>query len=199
MSIAPARDLRREVMDAAVAIVVTEGVGALSMREVARRAGVSHQAPYHHFADRADVLAAVAEEGFATLTDKLQASLASPGDPLKGCFLAYVETAVDFPGHFRVMFRPELCNLDDHPGARRAADQAFSALIQLARRVAPADYDEQDIGTLAVVLWSQVHGLATLIIDGPLGRTMPEITDVRRLIADVCTFITRSMRHVLDH
>lgn len=199
MAVAQSRNLRRDVIDAAVDIVVTEGVGALSMREVARRAGVSHQAPYHHFPDRAHVLGAIAEEGFATLTERLQQALAAPGDPLEASFRAYVDTAVDFPGHFRVMFRPELCDLSVHPGAQHQANLAFSSLIQLARRVAPGDYDEAAIGTLAVALWSQAHGLATLIIDGPLGRTMPEITDTRRLIADVCAFTTRSMRHVLDH
>lgn len=199
MATATGQSLRREVLDAAVQIVTVEGVGALSMREVARRAGVSHQAPYHHFSDRAAILGAIAEEGFDTLADRLQHALAAPGDPLESCFGAYVHTALDFPGHFRVMFRPELCDLADHAEAKDAADRAFASLLQLARRVAPRDADETAIATLSVVLWSQVHGLATLIIDGPLGRTMPNMADVRTLVADVGAFITRSTRHGIDN
>jgi len=160
---------------------------------------VSHQAPYHHFSDRAGILGSIAEEGFTTLTERMHVALAGPGDPLEACFLAYVHTALEHPGHFRVMFRPELCNLDDHPGAHRAAELAFATLIQLARRAAPPDADEATISTLSVVLWSNVHGLATLIVDGPIGRTMPAITDVHRLVTDVCAFTTRSIRHVLDN
>jgi AcrR family transcriptional regulator len=192
-------DLRRSVIDVAVGILETEGVGALSMREVARRAGVSHQAPYHHFADRAAILAAVAEEGFTILSNRMHEALAAPGDPMEGCFLAYVRTAIEHPGHFRVMFRPELCTLDDHPSAREAGMRAFEALLQLARRVSRPDADEATISTMSTMLWSQVHGMATLIIDGPLMRTMPETSDLERLVTEVAAFTTRSNRHGIDH
>lgn len=163
-------DLRRTVLRAAVGIVEKEGVGALSMREVARRAGVSHQAPYHYFADRSEILASIAEEGFHLLADAFDAVLAGPDDPLEASFIAYVSMAIDHPGHFRIMFRPELCAVEDHENARGAADRAFGSLLTLVDRVAPAGITPDEGLVWAMGLWSQAHGLATLILDGPLLR-----------------------------
>src|SRR5205809_439421 len=105
-------DLRRTLIDASLALVEEEGIGALSLREVARKAGVTHNAPYHHFPDRGALLAAIAEEGFGRLAQETAAARAAvPDDPLArltACGQAYVRFAIASPAHFRVMFRPEL-------------------------------------------------------------------------------------------
>ena len=188
--------LREQVLAAALDILETSGVGALSMREVARRAGVSHQAPYHHFTDRADVLAELAVQGFDLLTAAMTDALGGPGEPAEACFLAYVGFARSHPGHFRLMFRPELCMVETHPAARAAADRAMGALMMLVRRVAPPTISETEAFDWAVLLWSQVHGTATLLLDGPLARKLPAQHDVDAMVASVARLASRAMTSI---
>lgn len=171
----PPADLRERVLAASVALIEAEGLQALSLREVARRAGVSHQAPYHHFSDREAILAAVVEEGFGKLGAALRAAL-DPSTPLRArtvaVGLAYVDFALAHPGHFKVMFRPELVPLHKHDSAREAGDDAFGVLQQLVALHAPGRK-----GAAAEVAsslhWAVVHGLAVLLVDGPLGAGLP--------------------------
>ena len=118
--------LRRTVLDAAVAISAASGPDAISMREVAREAGVSHQAPYHHFTDRSGIFAAICEEGFRQLSEALLAP--RPSIDSNMCE-SYVHFALQNPGHFRVMMRNDLCQLADYPNARIEADSAFDILV----------------------------------------------------------------------
>ncbi len=166
-----AEDLRRRVLDASAAIVAAEGVASLSVREVARRAGVSHQAPYHHFGDREGILAALVQEGFAALADAVEstAAVASPTERLAAAGAAYVRFASTDPGHFRVMFRPDLVPLARWPAANAEADRAHAALAaavaacEAAGLVRPGEAAELVAGA-----WALVHGLAVLVLDGPL-------------------------------
>src|SRR5579863_8499862 len=101
-------DLRREILNASLALISEKGVGALSMRQVASRAGVTHGAPYHHFADRAAILAALAEEGFLILAEALRSALGDiPPSNHRGRFeaigLTYFGFAVTHPAHFQLM------------------------------------------------------------------------------------------------
>src|ERR1700733_5513657 len=101
-------DLRAALVAAAVQILEKDGEGALTLREVARRVGVSAAAPYHHFADKHAILAAVGEEGFSHLADAMEEAQATSGpktrDTLRAMGVAYVRFAVRHPSHFRVMF-----------------------------------------------------------------------------------------------
>src|SRR5688572_22189691 len=116
-------DLRRALLDGAVAAIDEVGPTAMSLRDVARRAGVSHAAPAHHFGDKAGLLSALAAEGFRGLAAELGRAAAT------GSFLevgvAYVRFAVAHPAHFAVMFRPDLLHPDDPElVAARAASSA---------------------------------------------------------------------------
>src|SRR5438128_419394 len=97
-------ELREQILDASVRLIEAEGLAALSMREVARRAGVSHQAPYHHFADKEAILAAIAEEGFRRLNAAMEeASRSKPADAASRLIAggrAYVRFAATNPAHF---------------------------------------------------------------------------------------------------
>jgi AcrR family transcriptional regulator len=162
--------LRDRILAASVALVQESGIGALSMREVARRAGVSHQAPYHHFADKEAILAALAEAGFRRLADALEAA---PGaDALEALThggQAYLQFALEHPAHFRVMFRPELVELERYPTAQVEAERAYAALETLVGRVvAEGKMPPEGAPGLLVLAWSFVHGLAALVLDGPL-------------------------------
>ena len=189
----PDVNLRDTVLAAAIDIVQREGVGALSMREVARRAGVSHQAPYHHFSDKADILTNITIQGFELLADAMNNALASGGEPAEAAFSAYVKFALEHTGHFKIMFRPELCMVETHDGAKAAADRAMNSLMMLVRRVAPTDISEREAFDWAVLLWAQVHGTATLLIDGPLARKLPAGYPVDAMVASVAQLAAASV------
>ena len=170
-------DLRRALIDAALAIVSGEGVAALTLREVARAAGVSHAAPYHHFADKAAILAAVAEEGFralhAALSDDAVSRERDPVERLRHQGVAYVRFAAAHPSHFRVMFGSREFDWSDYPSLSEAATVAFGDLFGSVTACIEAGHAHGDDPTLAALTaWSLVHGLSALWIDGPV-RWMP--------------------------
>lgn len=149
-------DLRRTAL-AAAADAITQGGGlaALSLRDVARRAGVSHAAFKNHFGSKPGLLTALAAEGFDKLTDALHAA----GDDLLEAGVAYVRFAVRHPAHFEVMFRPALLHTDDPDlmAARERADHALTAALASSATE-----------TTELAAWSVVHGFANLWISGAL-------------------------------
>src|SRR5258706_1719074 len=104
-------DLRRVLLEAAVRVIDSEGLAALSLQALARRAGVSSGAPYHHFENREELLVAIADQGFELLIAEMRRAAAEarddPAVKLRGLGLGYIRFAVAHRGHFRVMFRPE--------------------------------------------------------------------------------------------
>lgn len=174
--------LRRQVLDAAVDIAATSGPDAISMREVARLAGVSHQAPYHHFGDRAGIFAAIAEEGFKNLADAIEASTAHGATAM--CE-SYVHFALAHKGHFRVMMRNDLCSLEDYPSALLQADRAFNALRNEVTVILGEAASEDDANAHTAYMWSVAHGLATLLIDGPLLKKLGSVADINEFIRNV--------------
>ena len=184
-------ELQRTVLDAAIAIAANEGPDAISMRDIARRAGVSHQAPYHHFGDRTGIFAAIVEEGFIELAAQLELSRSTGASSM--CE-AYVHFALGHRGHFRVMFRADLCNLANYPSAASVAEQAFAVLINEVKSIVGDSTDEYLIRTQATFMWSIAHGLATLLIDGPLENRFGEFGDVDALVRDVSLIAARSLQ-----
>jgi AcrR family transcriptional regulator len=189
-------DVRRRILRASRVLIEREGLEALSMREVARRAGVSHQAPYNHFADRAAILGALAEEGFVLLRAELVESLASSDEPterIRAGLRTYVQFAVDHPAHFRLMFRPELVDLEQCPGAMEAGDSTFRLFTEvLHESVAQGLPAEPSSDALIALCWSVCHGLACLILDGPLTRKLPD-AEHEAIIAGVTTAFAAMM------
>lgn len=148
-------------------IVRGEGVAAVSIREAARRAGVSNAAPRHHFGDKAGLLTAYATRGFEQLAQHLAATQPRQ-ELLLARGLAYVRFAIDEPGMFAVMFRPELLRRDD-PDLARAGHAAYQPLLEAVRASRPdLDPDAPAHHHAAVGAWSQVHGFATLWLSGNL-------------------------------
>ena len=161
-------DVRRLVLDAAIAIIELEGAESLSMREVARRAGVSHQAPYHYFGDRSGILAAISEEGFTGLAQAFRDVHETEMPAAKAGFIAYLNFSRQHVGHFRVMFRNDICGVTTHALTQTAADSAFEELRLMVSRITGPKIDTNKAFAFAAMLWSLAHGLATLVIDGPL-------------------------------
>jgi len=138
----------------------------LSLREAARRAGVSHNAPYRHFADRDALLAALAAEGFAQLGQALEAGGAQ-GPRARG--EAYVRYALEHPQRFRLMFSG-LLRLDADPALRQAAAGTYAGLVRAFEPLAGA----HGAPVAAAAAWSLVHGLAQLLLDGHFAPAQAE-------------------------
>ena len=178
-------DVRRLVLDAAIAIIELEGAESLSMREVARRAGVSHQAPYHYFGDRSGILAAISEEGFTGLAQAFRDVHETEMPAAKAGFIAYLNFSRQHVGHFRVMFRNDICGVTTHALTQTAADSAFEELRLMVSRITGPKIDTNKAFAFAAMLWSLAHGLATLVIDGPLPNKVPPGTDLESQIQAV--------------
>ncbi len=189
-------DLRRAVIDAAVAEVQAIGAAAMSMREIARRAGVSHAAPAYHFGDRAGIFTAIATEGFRLITETIAPVVGGPdGFMLGGA--AYVRFALEHPGHFEVMFRPDLYHGDD-PDLLAAREAAFAILYDTAEAAMPSD-SAADITGLVIAGWSASHGFATLWLNSNLRDKLgPDPTTFAASIAGGMVTLGEIARRQLD-
>ena len=143
------------------------GPSSLSMREVARRAGCTHQAPYHYFRGREAILIALVEEGYRALERALREARETsegrtPRDTTRAAGHAYLTCALANPGVFRIMFRSDMYDAGAHPGLHAASLAARSQLRSLAALAYGTDDPRAE-----VTLWAYIHGLATLVLDGP--------------------------------
>ncbi len=192
-------DLRRALIEAALELVKEEQDWTFSLREVARRAGVSHNAPYNHFPEKRDLLGAVAAAGFEALRERMRAAAA--GDPptaFLACAKAYVKSGVENPALYRLMFGPALTKIDaaksdatdgGRPAEARAAGASAKAVLDEiilrsaesgAFAVSPKSKNE--LATASLVTWSAVHGLTMLVIDDLTGSQLAIDTLIARLV-----------------
>jgi len=157
-------DLRAALVHAAMELLEESGEADLSLRAVARRAGVSPSAPYRHYADREALVSAVAALGYRELAERLAAAHPSPSTPeqLANVAIAYVQFALERPALFRIMFG-EPCDRDNDE--RVAATAAVSAYV---RSIAQRTFPQADAEALSTAIWALVHGLAFLYLDGKL-------------------------------
>jgi len=164
-------DLKRALTQAALALVAEKGPKGFTLTEAARRAGVSAAAPYRHFADKAQLLAAVAEEGFIQLHEALSAAGEAAPDPKDRVIelgRAYVRWAVTHPDYYQSMFGAETVKRD-HPDLVVAGGRAFGNLVDAITSCLELGVLEgQDPLVIAGPMWSLVHGVASLAIGGDL-------------------------------
>ena len=175
-----AGNTRQRLIDESVRLIEETGLAGLSFRSMARRAGLSHQAPYHHFHNREGILVAIAQQGFERLDAALVAARTEPGSPeerLRRVLRAYVEFARANPVQFRIMLRPELAPLAEYPEARAAAASSFQRLVDTVAECHPG-VDRRTVPFVEVVnsLWAGAHGVATLILDGPVLANSPGLS-----------------------
>ncbi|MGW7254481.1 TetR/AcrR family transcriptional regulator [Streptomyces sp. NPDC054834] len=153
--------LRTRLVDVGVELVAAEGAGALTLREIARRAGVSHGAPRRHFPTHLELLSAIARRGFTDLAGRAEAALAdAPPDPrgrLTVLGRVYLEFSLGNRGMYELMFRHDLLE-SGHLGLRETSLPLFGLLAELVGRVRP----EADARLVAGALWANLHGIAQL-------------------------------------
>ena len=164
-------NLKQSLLDSAVALVAEVGPQAFTLREVARRAGVSHNAPYRHFHDKRDLLGAVAAQGFDRLDESMRKAMAGGStatDRLRLSGRGYVQFALDYPQHLLVMFDTPSSE-EARPEYAQAALRAFQTLVDAIAAVqAEGGLPPGDPLPFAIVSWAGVHGLAKLAISGRL-------------------------------
>jgi AcrR family transcriptional regulator len=164
-------DLRTALLRAAMELLEESGETALSLRAIARRAGVSPAAPYRHYADREALVSAVAAVGYRELAERLAVAHPSPSTPeqLASVAIAYVQFALERPALFRIMFG-EPCDRDNDE--RVAATAAVSNYV---RAIVERSFPQADPDALATAVWALVHGLAFLHLDGKLDAPTPSV------------------------
>ncbi|HEX7975763.1 MAG TPA: TetR/AcrR family transcriptional regulator [Anaerolineales bacterium] len=188
-------DLKNALVQAGMEILATEGVGALSLRKVAGKAGVSHSAPYAHFTDKQGLIAAISTESFRQLYARvIAAAEAHPSDPaaqLVEAAWAYVQFALENPAYFKVMFSGVLEKEQDYPDFVNISHQNFQLLVNLVR-------DCQQVGLLrsgaedviALSAWSLVHGFVALLLERQISRTILERYLLKELLCQTLNQVT---------
>ena len=187
-------DLRAALLEAALAIIEDTGPRGLTIREVARRAGVSHAAPYRHFTDKDELILAVVEQGFDLMHDTMMAAKAAAGpdpmDQFAASGMAYLDFAMRYPAYYRVMFSGDLLNSTGHESLQHTSSAAFSQLLEDLKMC-------QELGVLregdpmlqAVAILSSVHGFATLANDNRIGYLVGEKYSIEQVRDFVMTAI----------
>lgn len=183
-------DLRAAALEEALQHINRDRDISFTLRELAGRLGVSSTALYRHFENKLSLLAAVAEEGFRELLRRFTADEhLKNDDPLEFMAargMAYVQFAVTYPAHFRVMFLPQLRQPGQFPSLWEVRQQVYLRLEEALSLLKSRDLlSGADVGDIALTSWATVHGLATLIVDGQV-RLEPGAGD-----SDVKSFIRR--------
>ncbi|GAC1306954.1 MAG: TetR/AcrR family transcriptional regulator [Vulcanimicrobiaceae bacterium] len=193
-------DLRQTLVKTARALAVESGIDGFSLREVSRRAGVSHAAAYNHFADRSALVEALVVEAFRALRGALERAERRPATPLErlqNIGIAYVRFAFEHPAEFRFMFRPELI-ASIRPRIEASAEEASADAYEILQRTIAAARASGDIAHEAdhatLTAWSIVHGLATLILDSPGEKPLKTAKAVETLARTVTTIGIDGMR-----
>ncbi len=187
-------DLHNALIAAGLALLNEGGAAALDLRKVARQAGVSHGAPYRHFADKQALLAAIAEEGFEQLVARLQIALEeAPNsffDQLLSTAQAYVRFAIEKPALMREMFSGVTIERMTYPTLYSTSKTALNLIIELIQRGQEQEnLIPGDPINLTLVAWSQIHGLAMLLVE----KQLPHIADDPAAIDQLIRFCIQTL------
>jgi AcrR family transcriptional regulator len=192
-----APDTKQALLRAAIHIAEVDGVGAIGLREAARRAGLTHGAPYRHFDSQQALVAAVAEHGFQLLMAEVQSAQTEAGADVLVRFhalgVAYLRFALAHPGQFRVMFGAEAAA---QPSVRSAEAAVFAlAVNEIASAQRQGLIAAGDPQELALLAWSTAHGLAVLMIDGLVQWVGLDTTSPERLARRITALMFNGLQH----
>ena len=189
-------DLKNALIKAGIGILAKDGVTGLSLRKVASKAGVSHAAPYAHFADKQALIAAISTEGYRRLYERIEATIAvCKGDPLRQLVEAawtYVDFALTDPAHFKITFSGVIEKEKEHPAFVEMSQKSFKEVVTIVEACQAQGVLEAGPSDLvAVSVWSLVHGLASLILEGQVPHSLLDRMSVREMLVFSLNQITR--------
>ena len=170
-------NLRNTLLEIATELLAEDGAHALSLRKMAQRAGVSHNAPYMHFSDKDAVLVAIAEEGFRLLAIAVEFAIVKAGKSARQQLIAaseaYVRFAIDRPEHLQVMFRP--IEVEKYPKLLEVSQSSLNRLFELVKvGQESGELKSGDPHEMTKAVWAMVHGIAALSIAYQTTILLPE-------------------------
>jgi len=188
-------DLKNALIQAGIDILAQKGIQALSLRRVARKAGVSHAAPYAHFADKQALIAAIATRGYERLYEKVhdaaQRYRPHPLRQLVESSWAYVEFALSDPAHFKTTLSGVVEKEQDYPAFVEISTKSFALVVEIVQACQQAGIlhpGPPDL--LAATLWAQVHGFVSLILENQISHTVLERYSLKEMLLFALNQIT---------
>jgi AcrR family transcriptional regulator len=180
-------DLKNALIQAGVEILSKEGIDGLSLRKVAQRAGVSHNAPYSHFSDKQSLIAAISTEGFKQLYEELNTAISThtndPKRQLQEGAWAYVQFAVNNPDTFKIMFSGVLEKEKEYPAFVEISQKTFSRVVDIVRICQGASLlRDTPPEIMAVSVWGQIHGIISLILEGQVSHAVLNHFSIREIV-----------------
>ena len=180
-------DLKNALIRAGVEILASEGLGSLSLRKVAKQAGVSHAAPYAHFADKQALIAAISTEGFKELYTQIgsvfEAHRSDPETLLIETAWAYVQFALNEHDLFKLMFSSALEKEKEYADFVKISQENFTQLVKIVEICQGTGYLKSGASDLvAVSIWSTVHGFTSLLLEGQISHTVLEKASLKDLL-----------------
>jgi AcrR family transcriptional regulator len=188
-------DLKNALIKAGADILSREGVSALTLRKVAQKAGVSHAAPYAHFADKQALIAAISTEGYKNLYEQIaQVAERHRADPLRRfveASWAYVQFALDEPDQFKVTLSGMIEKEQDYPAFVETAKQTFNLVVDIVAQCQAAGILRRGAPDLtAVSVWALIHGFVTLLLENQVSHTVRNRFTVREMFIFTLNQIT---------
>lgn len=180
-------DLKNALIKAGVEILAKEGIGKLSLRKVALKAGVSHTAPYSHFSDKQSLIAAISTEGFQRLSRTLDSAIktheSNPKNQLIESAQAYLKFALANKDIFKIMFSSALEKEKEYPAFVEISQKTFAQVVDIVRACQEAGIIKSgEADVLAVIIWGQVHGIIALAIKGQISHTVLEKKSLQEIV-----------------
>ena len=180
-------DLKNALIKAGVQILSKDGIEGLSLRKVAQRAGVSHNAPYSHFPDKQSLIAAISTEGFNQLYRELDTVISAhyndPRRQLQESAWAYVQFAIENTDTFKIMFSGILEKEKEYPAFVEISQKTFERVVHIVRACQDAGFLRAASSELmAVAVWGQIHGIVSLLLEGQISHTVLDKVGIRDIV-----------------